>query len=138
MMRWVCFFVLFSTASAVATAQQPSEQPQEERRANVDNLLKMVRDPLEAFRAEKTPRCNFPNLVTAASRAMHIAVELAEQEKTHGRSWVAVSCATISDLADAAREFRCLTRARDLYDFVITIYVWQDYAELRMRAVRSR
>ena len=42
------------------------------------------------------------------------------------------------DLADAAREFRCLTRARDLYDFVITIYVGQDNAEIRMRAVRSR
>ena len=57
MMRWVCFLVLFSAASAVATAQQPNEQPQAERRANVDNLLKMVRDPLEAFRAEKPPRC---------------------------------------------------------------------------------
>ena len=137
MMRWVCFLVLFSAASAVATAQQPNEQPQAERRANVDNLLKMVRDPLEAFRAEKPPRCDFPNLVTAASRAMHIAVELVERKKLMGDLGLLLGSATL-DLADAAREFRCLTRARDLYDFVIAIYVGQDYAEIRMRAVRSR
>ena len=136
MMRWVCFLVLFSTAS-VAIAQQSSEQPQAERRANVDNLLKMVRDPLDAFRTEKPPRCDFPNLVTAASRAMHIAVELAERKKLMGDLGLLLGSATL-DLADAAREFRCLTRARDLYDFVITIYVGQDNAEIRMRAVRSR
>jgi hypothetical protein len=135
--RCTLFAIFVALASATSYAQQPRKSVEEtgrdlqaaraKERESMEALLKFVRKPLDAFRKEKPPKCDSPNL----RKAMIVSVDLFGQRLD---AFAPQLAALTVDVGDAARDANCPKQARIVYDFVIEGYTGSNYAAMRQRA----
>jgi hypothetical protein len=142
--RCTLFAIFVALASATSYAQQPRKSVEEtgrdlqaaraKTREATDALLKFIREPLDAFRKEKPPKCDSPNLRKAMSVSVDLFEELSKKlAKSAGILAPQLGAATV-DIGDAARDANCPKQARIVYDFVIEGYTDSNYAAMRQRA----